>query len=360
MTTGCQVETTEASDSNPTSESAPKMSRYFFVHQPFSLRNRLPLIWEALRLARKERDCELATWSTATRVPLKRPPTESRSPFEPRALAAAPVPKARRARGPPPDTGAMDNRARCSDRNGHDYLPDQPLVKRGSTATAICRYCGHTITVTRCTPRGSSVLTKKLWRVRQHPQSRPTTTVSSTKASCRHGQCVKHPRPHTPFAGRRWSSRAYPGELAQVSWVRADLAADLHRLAGIPAETSENMVLCTSEMFANACTHSRSGQDVEGRVVRTLHMPIARTIQLAIVDGQRTDRADFQAPQTPQHTIEEWARAERGRGLLLIGHLADLWRTRSVVDFPFCQGSGTVIWAEFTLPEHTTTGEAAQ
>ncbi|WP_017583074.1 ATP-binding protein [Nocardiopsis valliformis] len=158
--------------------------------------------------------------------------------------------------------------------------------------------------------------------------------------------------PTAPFTGRRWPSRLYPGELAQTRWVRADLAADLHRLSGLPAETVENMVLCASEMFANACAHSLSGEDVEGRVIRTLHMPTTRTIQVAIVDdGQRTDRAEFQAPQTPDHSVEEWAEVERGRGLLLISHLADRWGTRSVLDFPFCEGLGTVTWAEFTLPE---------
>ncbi|WP_017587654.1 hypothetical protein [Nocardiopsis ganjiahuensis] len=43
----------------------------------------------------------------------------------------------------------MDNQTTCSDPNGHDYVPDQPPVKRGNTATATCRYCGHTITATR-------------------------------------------------------------------------------------------------------------------------------------------------------------------------------------------------------------------
>ncbi|GAA1469358.1 ATP-binding protein [Nocardiopsis exhalans] len=158
--------------------------------------------------------------------------------------------------------------------------------------------------------------------------------------------------PTPPFAGRRWPSRLYPGDLAQTGWVRADLAADLHRLAGLPAETSENLVLCASEMFSNAVDHSRSGQDVEGRVVRTLHMPTAHTLQVAIIDdGQRTDHTEFQAPETPDRSVDEWEQAERGRGLLLIGHLADRWGTRSVLDFPFCQGLGTVAWAEFTLPE---------
>ena len=158
--------------------------------------------------------------------------------------------------------------------------------------------------------------------------------------------------PTPACAGRRWPSRVYPGDLAQAALVRADLAADLHRLAGLPVETSENIVLCVSEMFANACDHSRSGQDAEGRVIRTLHMPTATSIQVAIVDdGSRADATTDAVPETPQRTGEEWAHAERGRGLLLIGHLATRWGTRSVVDFPFCQGLGTVTWAEFTLPE---------
>ncbi|MGW5875080.1 ATP-binding protein [Nocardiopsis terrae] len=157
--------------------------------------------------------------------------------------------------------------------------------------------------------------------------------------------------PTPPFAGRRWTSRIYPGEPAHTSGVRADLAADLFRVAGIDEETSENMVLCLSEMFANACAHSGSGQGVEGRVVRTLYMPTASSIQVAVVDdGTRTDAVEFQGPQIPQErTPKEWAEAERGRGLLLIHHLADRWGTRSVVDFPFCAGLGTVTWAEFTL-----------
>lgn len=43
----------------------------------------------------------------------------------------------------------MDNRTTCSEPNGHDYIPDQPPVRRGNTATATCRYCKDTITATR-------------------------------------------------------------------------------------------------------------------------------------------------------------------------------------------------------------------
>ncbi|GHC83898.1 hypothetical protein GCM10007079_25390 [Nocardiopsis terrae] len=159
---------------------------------------------------------------------------------------------------------------------------------------------------------------------------------------------------HTPtpaFSGRRWPSRVYPGDLVQTAWVRSDLAADLARLADLPRDTTENIVLCASEMFANSCDHSRSGQDPEGRVIRTLHMPDVATLHLAVIDDGTRASASATRPEIPrQRSVEEWAEAERGRGLLLIHHLATAWGTRAALDFPFCSGLGTVTWAEFTLP----------
>ena len=158
--------------------------------------------------------------------------------------------------------------------------------------------------------------------------------------------------PTPPFAGRRWASRVYPGDLAQAAWVREDLRADLYRLEGLCPELAETVVLCASEMFANACDHSRSGQ-TGGRVIRTLSMPDAGTLHLSVVD----DGARAEAPARPeipyQRTVEEWAEAERGRGLLLIDHLATRWGSRAVVDFPFCAGLGTAVWAEFALTPAT-------
>ncbi len=164
---------------------------------------------------------------------------------------------------------------------------------------------------------------------------------------------LPHPRAalHTPtYTGRHWPSRLYPGHLAHTSQVRTDLTTDLNHLTKVSPETVQDMVLCVSEMFANACDHSRSGQDPEGRVIRTLHMPTTSSIRIGIVDdGTRTDTPHPTSPQIPhQRTEQEWEHAERGRGLLLIHHLATRWGTRSVVEFPFCQGLGTLTWAEFT------------
>ncbi|WP_040694405.1 ATP-binding protein [Nocardiopsis prasina] len=149
----------------------------------------------------------------------------------------------------------------------------------------------------------------------------------------------------------RWECRVYPGQLSQTSQVRTDLTCDLDRMTNLPVEAREDMVLCLSEMFANACEHSRSGEDPDGRVVRTLDLPRPGTVRISIIDdGTRTNTTDT-VPKVPRRrTRQQHERAERGRGLLLLDHLATRWGFRPVLDFPFCAGLGTVIWAEFTHP----------
>lgn len=161
-----------------------------------------------------------------------------------------------------------------------------------------------------------------------------------------------HPDPEATAVANRWEPRLYPGTLATTARVRADLRRDLSRLPGLEPDLAESIVLCASEMFANACDHSRSGEE-DGRVVRTLAIPDERTVRLSVIDdGYRdTDTRDpGTRPSIPyQRTAQEWQEAERGRGLLLIHHLAARWGIRQVVDFPFCAGLGTVIWADFSL-----------
>ncbi|MEU3017212.1 ATP-binding protein [Nocardiopsis sp. NPDC007018] len=173
--------------------------------------------------------------------------------------------------------------------------------------------------------------------------------------------------PHTPALnhtnnppgnGLRWECRVYPGQLSHTSQVRSDLDTDLNRLLALPSQVREEMVLCVSEMFANACEHSRSGQDPDGRVVRTLETPVPGLVRISIIDdGTRTDTTTGSLPRVPRRrTKHEWEQAERGRGLLMVGELASKWGFRPVLDFPFCEGLGTVIWAEFTLPALATVG----
>jgi anti-sigma regulatory factor (Ser/Thr protein kinase) len=145
----------------------------------------------------------------------------------------------------------------------------------------------------------------------------------------------------------------YPGALSQTAWVREDLRADLFRLEGLCPDLADTVVLCASEMFANGVDHSRSGQE-DGRGIRTLAMPTATTLHLGIVDDGVRESAPT-LPEIPrQRTVAEWEEAERGRGLLLIDSLATRWGTRAVMDFPFCGGLGTVVWAEFALTASTT------
>ncbi|MEU3020697.1 ATP-binding protein, partial [Nocardiopsis sp. NPDC007018] len=93
-----------------------------------------------------------------------------------------------------------------------------------------------------------------------------------------------------PEPGFRWECRVYPGQLALISQVRTDMCTDLNRLVALPEEAREEMVLCASEMFANACDHSRSGHDPDGRVVRTLEAPVPGLVRVSIIDdGARTD-----------------------------------------------------------------------
>ncbi len=162
---------------------------------------------------------------------------------------------------------------------------------------------------------------------------------------------VPQTSPITADPERRWEPRLYPGTLATANRVRSDLRTDLTRFAAADDDLVETVVLCASEMFANAVDHSRSGE-VDGRVIRTLAVHMApdggAVLRLSVIDDGVKDTR----PLIPrQRTAEEWQEAEHGRGLLLVENLAVAWSSRPVLDFPFCAGLGTVTWAEFALPE---------
>ncbi|MFD6951768.1 hypothetical protein A6A08_16510 [Nocardiopsis sp. TSRI0078] len=161
---------------------------------------------------------------------------------------------------------------------------------------------------------------------------------------------VPQPPVATAHPERRWEPRLYPGTLATTGRVRSDLRTDLARLTGLGGDLVETVVLCASEMFANAVEHPRSGE-ADGRVIRTLAVHTApgagSVLRLSVID----DGARGTRPLVPrQRTAGEWWEAERGRGLLLVEHTAADWGARPVLDFPFCAGLDTVTWAEFALP----------
>lgn len=175
------------------------------------------------------------------------------------------------------------------------------------------------------------------------PQSRPSVHVHP----------APKPVPTLGFAGRRWPCLLYPGDLAHLATMRHDLHRDLARLVGLHSDTAADIVLCGSELFANAIDHSRSGEP-DGYVVRTLTMPTATILRVGIIDdGHRTTPAPGSRPTEPviptDRTLTEWEEAERGRGLLLVENLSQRWGSRKVLDFPFCEGLGTFLWAEFAF-----------
>jgi anti-sigma regulatory factor (Ser/Thr protein kinase) len=138
--------------------------------------------------------------------------------------------------------------------------------------------------------------------------------------------------------------------------VRADLRHDLAQLGGLTDDLADSVVLCASEAFANAVDHTRSG-DPEGTVMRILSTPVVTacetTLRLSIID----DGVAESRPAIPaQRTSDEWAEAERGRGLLLIHHLAAEWGTARAYDFTTCTLMNTVTWAEFTYPTFRACG----
>ncbi|WP_304455456.1 ATP-binding protein [Nocardiopsis sp. YSL2] len=170
---------------------------------------------------------------------------------------------------------------------------------------------------------------------------------------------VPQPRPpaHTAapaFEGRRWPCRLYPGDLSHTSRFRADLRRDLSELAGLVIDTADDLVLCASELYANAVDHSRSGEP-DGHVIRTLTMPTADRLRVGVIDdGHRTNSPHPpMLPEIPRTAPLDGEWAERGRGLLLIDHLAAAWGSRAVVGFPFCEGLGTFLWAEFAHTDAT-------
>ncbi|GAB2480958.1 ATP-binding protein [Nocardiopsis aegyptia] len=156
--------------------------------------------------------------------------------------------------------------------------------------------------------------------------------------------------PTSAYPGRRWAARLYPGTPATTARVRAEMRDDLAELEGIPGDLVDGAALCASEAFANAVVHSRSGRP-DGTVMRILSTPVVTnretTLRLSVIDDGPVDSR----PMIPaQCTAEEWQEAERGRGLLLIDHLATEWGTQRWAGTDTCRVLGTVIWAEFTYP----------
>lgn len=155
-------------------------------------------------------------------------------------------------------------------------------------------------------------------------------------------------QPHSTTAppgetGNRWRVRVYPGDLSETASVRAHLRSDL---ANYDTDLVEKVAICASEAFANAVEHSRSGE-AGGGVLRAMYRTTEGRLRVVIMDDG-TNGTGSPSPQRP----DPWEFAESGRGLMLIGALADAWGTYVVgptvaPSSPSILGNAT--WAEFAL-----------
>lgn len=137
------------------------------------------------------------------------------------------------------------------------------------------------------------------------------------------------------------TERTYTHGLADLAHMRADVHADLGFLGGDLAET---VVLCASELHANAARHGRANTPI----THVLTLPTPFTLSLTVFNQQTAPQSGV--PRIPTEREEtDWAWAENRRGLLLVEHLSTQW---GFYAWPYWSGLGTQVWATFTLP-HT-------
>ncbi|WP_275410790.1 ATP-binding protein [Sinosporangium siamense] len=122
-----------------------------------------------------------------------------------------------------------------------------------------------------------------------------------------------------------------PGTPCQVAWVRRWVHEFLD-LECVAAETSEVIVLLTSELVTNAVVHSHSG-DGEVTVLLDLNHEHAR-IRLDVIDN---------GPAVVVAPVCEDPDREGGRGLALVDGLADRWGG-------YLDEHGTGVWFELCIP----------
>ena len=127
-------------------------------------------------------------------------------------------------------------------------------------------------------------------------------------------------------------SRSFPAWTGSVPAARG-YVADV--LDGVPADLCQTAALLVSELATNAVRHSGAQEFV----VRVEFFPGEGRVWVAVSDTGRGEPL----PRTPPVT------AEGGRGLQLVGTLADRWGARRRRD----TGEKTV-WFELRAPTPTT------
>lgn len=141
-----------------------------------------------------------------------------------------------------------------------------------------------------------------------------------------------------------WEPRTYPGSLARLSTVRADLSRDL---AGFDGDLVGTIILCASELFANCAKYTDSGRR-EGEVLRFLTRDADR-VRIGFTDAGGSGGL----PRVPaERSDDEWAWAEGQWGLLMVETLSTAWGYP--LSAPWAD-LGTHVWAEFPIPSGAPT-----
>jgi anti-sigma regulatory factor (Ser/Thr protein kinase) len=133
---------------------------------------------------------------------------------------------------------------------------------------------------------------------------------------------------HTPASralSLRNSAVTYPGSAEQIRAVRADLRA---LLDGCPM--ADDVILCASELAANAALHSRSGLQGGTFTVRA-SVDLGHRVQVEVEDQG--------GPWTSATTD-----ADRPHGLDIIGALATDWGVTG-------DHIARTVWARFNWPD---------
>lgn len=134
--------------------------------------------------------------------------------------------------------------------------------------------------------------------------------------------------------GSQWHARVFAGNVAQVPEARGFVAG---ALAGCPDEARDALLLCVTELCANAIEHTASGAG--GAFMVEVFRPLDGMARITVTDGG--------GPGEPRaHPPEPGAEGddEGGRGLALVAAFSSQWGYAATV------GNGRMVWAETSWP----------
>lgn len=153
-----------------------------------------------------------------------------------------------------------------------------------------------------------------------------------------------------PRRGRRRACAVLPGGSTTTPGCARDIVRSWLAAWQIPPETAHDTVLIASELTTNACMHTDSAQivvavQITGRELRRL------TIRVIDQGPSRNGWMDRRTEETTG-TAGGDALALSGRGLSIVGELADRWGTVRRL-------AGTSVWAQLAVPAATTSSAYA-